>query len=96
MSTLSEGKVLEKFSTAVAVQGQIGELAGLYPPPTNQISWRRSICCENFMSTLSKGKVLEKFSNELEVQWQIGELWWEWGRGGGITSVLPCISPNSY
>jgi hypothetical protein len=33
MSTLSEGKVLEKFSTVVAVQGQIGELAGLYPPP---------------------------------------------------------------
>ena len=25
MSTLSKGKVLEKFSTAVAVQGQIGE-----------------------------------------------------------------------
>jgi hypothetical protein len=73
MRTLREGKVLEKFSTAVAVQGQIGELVGLYPP-TNQISWRRSICCENFMSTLSKGKVLEKFSNELEVQWQIGEL----------------------
>jgi hypothetical protein len=25
MSTLSKGKVLEKFSTVVAVQGQIGE-----------------------------------------------------------------------
>ena len=96
MRTLREGKVLEKFSTAVAVQGQIGELAGFYPPPLHQISWRRSICCENFMSTLSEGKVLEKFSNELEVQWQIGERWWEWSRGRGIISVLPCISPNSY
>ena len=74
MSTLREGKVLEKFSTAVAVQGQIGELVGLYPPPLHQISWRRSICCENFMSTLSKGKVLEKFSTVVAVQGQIGEL----------------------
>jgi hypothetical protein len=29
--------VLEKFSTAVAVQGQIGELAGLYPPPSSDL-----------------------------------------------------------
>jgi hypothetical protein len=37
MSTLSKGKVLEKFSTVVAVQGQIGELAGLYPPPSTDL-----------------------------------------------------------
>ena len=48
------------------------------PPPRHQISWRRSICCENFMSTLSEGKVLERFSTVVAVQGQIGEWWWEW------------------
>jgi hypothetical protein len=37
MSTLSEGKVLEKFSNELEVQGQIGELAGLYPPPSSDL-----------------------------------------------------------
>ena len=37
MSTLSKGKVLEKFSNELEVQWQIGELVGLYPPPSSDL-----------------------------------------------------------